>query len=723
MVAAASTGALVSRAYATSFMLVVPGALVVDLLGLDAGGGLARVGYAAAASTTLLMAEAWGASLLGPSVGIARPLEHEPLTLIVSVTTVILLLAAARRGDPLARLVGPGRPSSIRAIVAICIAAVPVAAAAGTELINNHDSSVVTIVAFVGAGLLLLLVLLLPDRLPVWAPSGSLYAAGAAMLLSFSLRGGNLFGFDIQLEYQALSTTMSAGIWRPPANGDAYRAMLSITALPTLLSKVGGVSGLYLFKEAVPLLFALFPVLVYEFVRRYAAVRPAFVAAALLVVLPQFSEEMSAVVRQEIALLIFAVMISVAFDDRLPAGKRTAATILAGLGVVASHYSTAYTTLGLLVATYVLYGLLRLGRPDARRPAFNLVIVGSFAVAALLWNVTYTHSTGNVRDLGDSTSSQGLLVLPGSNGQSLLTRWINGPEAVGHDTASLFYARARASFEQHQRYAELYPDSVTAAFPGQDATVPAVPARIKGIAPAESDLNTLGTELVLAAIGLASLTYVWRRARRRDREGAELAVACIVFLTFLAVMRVSGTVAAAYNPERGQVNAMPVLAVPLALAIGWTLAHGRAIVTLGLAGLVAVQFAVAAGLAALVVGGTAPANLFNYGEGFERFFITDQEVATARWLSAEAGPHAIIYTDQYGELPVWEGTSIGAPLTVVTPGTVGRYGWVFASSPNVVDGRARGEIAGAAATYVFPTFFLDAKKNLVFTTGTTRVYR
>src|SRR5260370_21881099 len=89
--------------------------------------------------------------------------------------------------------------------------------------------------------------------------------------------------------------------------------MLSITALPTLLSTVTGISGTYLFKVAYPALFALFPVLTFEIASRWLPRTASFLAAAYVVVLAHFAGEMVGIAREDVGLLLAPTLIAVPF--------------------------------------------------------------------------------------------------------------------------------------------------------------------------------------------------------------------------------------------------------------------------------------------------------------------------------------------------------------------------------------------------------------------------
>ena len=221
------------------------------------------------------------------------------------------------------------------------------------------------------------------------------------------------------------------------------------------------------------------------------------------------------------------------------------------------------------------------------------------------------------------------------------------------------------------------------------------------------------------------VAFAWQRRRESWTSARELALLGVVILAFVGAMRVSGVAAEAYNQERAQIHAAAVLSVGLATVAAWGLARRRR-VTLGVLAVgLMVVFASSSGLVALVGGGEMPANLMNRGDAAERFAVTDAEVATAEWLAAHRETDSIVYTDRYGKLRIWAGTSIGdnSIVDALTPATLDEGAYVFASEANVRGGRARGAIGQDYAVYAFPRAFLDATKATVFSTGSTRIYR
>jgi hypothetical protein len=58
----------------------------------------------------------------------------------------------------------------------------------------------------------------------------------------------------------------------------------------------------------------------------------------------------------------------------------------------------------------------------------------------------------------------------------------------------------------------------------------------------------------------------------------------------------------------------------------------------------------------------------------------------------------------------------------ITPLTLNRQAWVYATRTNVVDGRAFALYQQHLATYVFPSVFLADNYDLVYTNGSSEVF-
>ena len=376
------------------FLLVVPGALLLDVYRIRPSESWMRLGYAVATSLVLMMFISLVMSAALPTLGVGRPLDALPMAIAFNAIVLILILAATRRGDPVNRWFDEHQRGLLPAVAALAL--LPLAAVGGAELLNNGRSSLVAQLAAIATCCVLVATVYVGDRAARWWNPTVLYFAALGALLAFSMRSNHLFGFDIQQEIQAFRSTANAGAWRVPSDGNPYAAMLSITAVPTVLAKLSGMSGVTIFKVVYPAIFALMPVVVFGVAARWASRAAAYIAAGLLIALPQFGAQLAAIARQEMALLIFAVMIGFAFDTTVSVRARKVGVGFAAFGLSAAHYSTAYATVGALLTAHVVYGGFRLWRNAAHAGVFTFKMVLGIPVIVFVWNSVITDSSQNL---------------------------------------------------------------------------------------------------------------------------------------------------------------------------------------------------------------------------------------------------------------------------------------------------------------------------------------
>jgi hypothetical protein len=141
------------------------------------------------------------------------------------------------------------------------------------------------------------------------------------------------------------------------------------------------------------------------------------------------------------------------------------------------------------------------------------------------------------------------------------------------------------------------------------------------------------------------------------------------------------------------------------------------------AALLALPFAGGSGMVGAVLGGGTATNLANSGNDYEQFYVTQPELASASWLGTQIREGELVYADRYGQLPLVSQTGISDGLMLdITPQTLDRNAWVYASTTNVVERRARADLGNHNVIYVFPARFLNDYYDLVFTDGSSEVY-
>jgi uncharacterized membrane protein len=704
-------------------LLTVPGLLLLRTLRVPWARVKSFPVYVPAASLVVLLMSGLLVDLIGLATGPSTPLR--PLPLLVGFEVVCLGLLWASWGAPASCAISWGsiwRPPMQAAPLIL-----PLVAVAGALRLNNGHGNAVALLAASASLVTLLVAVALAPKISKTILAVILYAVALAIIWSFSLRGSGLYGFDIAAEYYEFHQTVMSGIWHTAHTGSAgaYGAMLSLTVLPAELHFLTGVQTLLVFKVLYPAIFALFPVAVYSLAHRVISRRWALIAAATVITQSPFMQEMVALARQEIALIFFAAMMGVLLDRHLPRSCRLLLGALFGMAMAVSHYSTAYLAIMAMGLAVPLQWAVSWFRPIARWSGALVLITGVTLATAIVWYGPVTHSTANLSGFSMTLDQQGLNMLPNATrGENLIAAYLNGNTATTI-TPSNYAERVRSYYAAHESFVSPLPDAGLAKYQLQKAVVPAQAVRW----PFGQKLATLGQlvaqQLITLLAGVGALLMISRRrVSLLTRMTGGLALAAVLFLV---VIRLSGTLAAAYNQERALLQELVVVAIAVAWTMQGLAGRGRlrrfGVLTLAI-GLLGVIFMGNSGLTNAIVGGSLDTNLANSGEDFERFYVSAPELASASWLGAEVRPGQLVYADEYGRLRL---ATVMAPtegvLTDITPLTLNKHAWVYASRTNVVNHSARAVYGNSEyVVYLFPSAFLDQNYNLVYTDGSSEVF-
>lgn len=711
--------------WATQFLLIlllltVPGVILLRALRVPGSTVASFPVYVPCASLVVLTGSAVAVDLIGPAVGIAAPLRPWPMVGGLELVCLILLAVSINVSPdvpiPWRTLPRPGRTAWPLLL--------PVLGAAGALRLNNDHGNGVALLAVVACLVTIISLFAYAPRVNASVLPVVLYGAGLAMMWSFSLRGASVYGFDISNEYYVLQHTVAAGIWTPVHPDNAYAALLSTTVLPAELHAVTGVSDLLILKAVYPCISALIPVAVFYLSRRMLSSRWAFAAGALIITQSGFAQEIPAIARQEIALALFTALVAAMLENRLRWRVQWPLILLFALTMVVSHYTTTYVTATVLGLAFIIQWLTSWVRPVAKLSVSTAVAFAAAAVGALVWFGPVTQSSSNVTQLAQTAQAQGVDLLPNrSQSGGLIGAYLNG-NAVTPLTPPQYAQAVRREYEQTKLFVHPLPDADNPAYALRSPTTTSPPVRWALGSSALGPGELIAQQLIYLLSGIGALILAFKRGL--EPFARRIGVISIATLVFLVAIRLSGTLATFYNAERALLQAMIFLDIPLfwclhALAGKRKLRQAVA-VTMG-AGLIAVIFTASSGLAGEVFNTGTATNLANSGGDYEQFYVTAPELASATWLGTQLKQGQLVYTDEYGQLPLVSMTGISSGLLLdVTPETLNQQAWVYETPTNVLEGQAHSSFEGHSINYVYPSKFLNANFNLVYTDGSSEVY-
>jgi uncharacterized membrane protein len=711
-------GSWAAQVLLVPLLLIVPGVILLRALRISGETVAQNPVYVPAASVLVLMTSGLAIDLIGPRAGIAAPLREGPLLIALEVVCIALLLcslsAPAETQIRWGRLQNPARLAWPLLI--------PLLSAAGALRLNSGHTDHVAVLAAVVVIIMLVVGFLFAPWCDYSLLMVGIFAAALAMMWSFSLRGDLVYGFDISSEYYSLNQTVMSGVWHFSHPNDAYGAMLSVTVLPAELHALSGMPALLIFKVVYPVIGAFFPVAVFCLARRVLTGRWSFLAAALVVMQQTFFQQLPALARQEVAMLLFAALIPAVLDDGGSRRKRWAFVSLLSLGMVVAHYSTAYLAIPLLAVATVLQWVISWFRPIPRMTGTLLLACVVTVGGAAVWYGSLTHSTSNFSQFVQAAKGQGINLLP-SQGGNIIETYLQGESNQGMSPTQ-YENYLSGNYKANDPFITPLPDASKPQYQLQPApdTEPPVTFNLG------NSLLTLSSLLVQQLLnllaGLGALVLALRR--KLPLVARQIGLMGLGGMGILVLVRISGTIAQAYNPQRAFLQVLIVLGIGICwlfqrMGARWKSGRSPILIICGV-GLALFMMGTSGVSGALVGGGTA-ANLANQGNDYEEFVMTAQDLAAASWVDKTAPAGQFIYADHYGELRLntVAGNRPGV-FDAITPETLDSHAWVYATSANLQDNIVQSVTGSVSASYAFPERFLTTNYNVVYTNGSSEVF-
>jgi uncharacterized membrane protein len=390
--------------------------------------------------------------------------------------------------------------------------------------------------------------------------------------------------------------------------------------------------------------------------------------------------------------------------------------------MVVSHYSTTYLAIPLFALTAAFQWIFSLFRSIPRMSGALLLACGVSLAGAILWYGPVTHSASNLSQFKQSADTKGVAILPNKGGSALSTY------LQGEESQELSPAQYQIYIKNY--YQTTYPFVTplsTAGDPQYDlriASDPTPPVKIDSLSSGLNLADLLVQQATNLLAGITALVLAFRR--KAPAVARQVALMGLAGVAMLIVVRISGTIAVAYNPARAFMQLLIVLAVSISWFFQWLgakLSWTRPWILIASSASLGVFVIGSTGFSDAFLGGGTASNLANSYTDYQRFVATTQDLAAGAWVLREAPPGQIIETDRYGELRLvtMAGQRPGI-LGDITPETTDQHAWVYATRANIIDNVVQSETGNYAASYAFPTLFLESNFNVVYANGTSEVF-
>lgn len=226
----------------------------------------------------------------------------------------------------------------------------PILSIIGADLFNSYGLNYLLLLLIIMIASTLIMVIFI-DTIPKKYYPISLFLVALALLYHRSLISPYLVGWDIQLEYFVSNAVLTDSYWNATFP-ITLNSMLFLSIQLPILSEILGVNLIYLYKVLAPILFSLVPVFLYYVYARLYSKKIAYCSAFVFISFYPFFTEMTSLVRQQIALLIFAILLLIITSKTLCRNKKIFLTLVFSLLLIFNHYLIFY--IFLFLCTFVI---------------------------------------------------------------------------------------------------------------------------------------------------------------------------------------------------------------------------------------------------------------------------------------------------------------------------------------------------------------------------------
>lgn len=563
----------------------------------------------------------------------------------------------------------------------------------------------------------------------------SIFFSAISVILTFTMRGPNIIGWDINEEFQVFSKTLENLRWSMDYyKGLDYNACISITILPTIFQVLTGISPHYIFKFFFQIFFALLPLSVYSISKEYLTSRLSFITSFLFISQTWFFEQMPALIRQEIAFYIYSLILITLFSRNLNKKISYFLVIFLSIGLVISHYTTSYIIIivfgGLFVISY-LVSWINKERKDYS-VLFLCILIG-FLV--MFWQVFVTNTGDAFIKLVTLNERKGV------DYKDVSEEFI-GNNITNSNKTSISIDDIKKKLEgQPEKLKEFYVDIVTQYIIEQDENyfdnkeaskfIPKVVddvVYVKNVFPNYINevfvvLNKIlkGLFYVLAPIfGLLYFSYLTYKNKRINDY--TIAIITFIGLTLVIMMVAIPFLQIHYNLTRLFLQVYITLSVFTVLVVSMLFQKFK-INEKWLVFLISIFFLFQTGFIDQFTGGYKRITLNSEPADHYLYLINTSETYSARWLKKVRKPDDLIQADNMANLRLQSFADSNSNNTKIFPLSLKKDTFVYLIKVNIVDNMAFLQYQNQTIKYEYPIDFINKNKNLIYSNQGSRVYR
>lgn len=726
------------------FLTTIPGLLVMLMFKIKKIGFWEYLVYTIGLSITFLMFAGLAVNWILPWLHITiKPLGLMPLLISFGIILTIFAIIAYKQNTKISLKIKLPNLGWLNKIFFITAVIFPVLSIFGAITLNNGGLNFFTMTMLGGIAVYVLLVVPLRGKLNEHIFPWSILFISVSLLLMYSLRSWHITGWDINQEFQVFQNTKTINYWNLSSLQNAYNTCLSLTILPTVISRFTNISDEYIFKIVYQLIFCLVPLVMYCLYRKYVSTIISFLAVFFFISLPNFIQPMTALARQETAFFFFALTLLVLLTNHLNRKTKDTIFVIFGFSMVVSHYSTTYVAITLFVLCYILlmfysktqhfkffrksYAIFNLRNKKSENIKYDIKFIPILLIIVftILWGTQLTKSANGLFNIIINTTS--------NMGQIFSSNWKSNDLRNSLSVFSTSNVNTSENIEEYNKEeTEINKNIINSTNRydnfGDEKISPIYDVMLepKIIAPYVNQfimfLNII--RLLIKVFLVAGTLYIFFSKFKNSKMDRSYLVLCLVGSGVVLMMYVLPVISIEYNSTRLYLQILIMLSLPTICGGFLFLKFFNEKLRIYLVGIIFVlYFLYASGFISQFFGGNASMQLNNFGQDFDKYYTNQEEVNSAIWLSEKRYSKSPIFADELSALRLYSFGNLNDIEKVILPSTITKNSYVYLRYANVIRDRTDAHYKNTTLIYTYPNEFLENNKNLIYNNSGSKIYK
>lgn len=339
---------------ASLFFNIVPGLLMLYILKLKRLDILKKITLSVGLSVSFLMLMGLLINQIYLLIGVEIPLTTFLLLLSFDVVILFLTLIGYLQNRDMSFNVSLKLNIKDKLVSPVIFPLIfPFLSIIGTYTMNIYGNNTVLLFSMLLIPVYIVVITLLKDKIPKVTYPVAILSISIALLFIHGLISNYINGRDVYSEYASFQVTYTNLNWKMVNFPSVLTACLSTSLLPSIYCLLLKLNGMYIYKILYPLIFALTPLSIFVLSRKYLKKDfYAFTASLFFMFQLPFIDESHSMMREIIALLLFALVLMVYFDEEIEGMGKKILMLIFVFSIIVSHYTTAY------VFFILMFGLL-----------------------------------------------------------------------------------------------------------------------------------------------------------------------------------------------------------------------------------------------------------------------------------------------------------------------------------------------------------------------------